>query len=116
MVLAGDLVPAGGHHSGDPWFTVAYHNFLTLHLWVKFILNCNDKIFYSLHLYLYLVCNNVFLTPVGSYVFTHLSRLAALTDIRSLHSYICGLITSPQAGSVVILAVLLLDLAGFSHC
>ena len=39
-------------------------NFLAVNDWAKVILNCNDKLFFLLYLYLYLLCNMVFFTLV----------------------------------------------------
>jgi len=49
------------------------------------VLNCNDKYFSVLYLYLYTLCNKVFFPLRGGYAITGPLMISALTDISVLY-------------------------------
>ena len=60
-----------------------HHNFLALCIWEKVILNCNEKLYFLLCLYFYLLRHGIFFH--SGYVIIYLLTISALTDICFLH-------------------------------
>ena len=79
------------------------------HVWRKVISNWYDKIFCSLYLYVYLLCNELILH--SSYVITHPLRIPALTNICSLHcTMACLYFTQRRQKAIKSLLTLKLDI------